>query len=266
MALLNIRPRLKQITTVILGHTNAGDSLKKSFNSAYSYSFDGVYVGNKNRLTNFGMYGDPIIGVNPMSLNWAYNSTSVKTFNVTCNHSSWKFYSGIDTSGWLISVWDGDNLVKLGDYSAVTLWPNDSTVSINPITTNLSNDDSYCVAYACTYDDTLVVDANCIADQAFLPIPPTFTFESDDITLLNTSATWSIGSSAITLTWTPSAMPTSPHINYIYITIPGPISLLSSSRANCCNGDANNTIAFTLSENVQYNTNYLVTIDYSELK
>jgi hypothetical protein len=94
---------------------------------------------------------------------------------------------------------------------------------------------------------------------------PTFTFSSDDITLSNTSCTYQIGSNQMTLTWTPSGMATSPHINYIWITRPGPVNVYTGSRANCRNGVPNNTIPITLNENVDYSINYLVTIDYSNV-
>ena len=265
MSLLSSTPSLSQICTATLGHANAGDGLTAAFTAANSvpYNFDSFYVGSGNRQSNFGMYGTPTVTVSTMGLNWAYNSTSVQTFTVQCNHSKWKFYSGNSTSGWTVSVWDINNTNKIGDYSTSTLWDSNLTVRVNPNSTNGGSSDVTGILYCGTYNDYLVSNAYCYLDQAYNAVAPTFSFQSNGLTLSNTSYTYQVGSPAITISWTPSGMATSPHINYIYITKPGPTNIYSGSRNNCYNGVAINTWSITLSENVQYNTNYLVEIDYT---
>ena len=181
------------------------------------------------------------------------------------NHSKWKFHSSSTIGNYTVQVYDADNVTYLGNFDTITLWNTDKIIKITPIGNNTSGADNYCSLYFGTYNDYQIGGAYCIGDQAYQVIPPTFTFASDDMTLSNTSATWSVASSAITLSWTPSGMATSPHANYINITKLGPVNILSTSRSICYNGVSNNTIPYTLSETVQNATNYLVTIDYSNV-
>jgi hypothetical protein len=82
------------------------------------------------------------------------------------------------------------------------------------------------------------------------------------MTLSATSCTYEVGSADITINWTPSGMPESPHTNYVYVTKVGPINIYSGTKTNCRNGVSTNLMA-TLSETVQYSTDYLILINYS---
>jgi hypothetical protein len=266
MALLSTSPTLRDICTTVLGHANSGDGLRACFTAAasYSYRFDSAYIGNKDRMSNFKMYGDPINTIYPLSLSWAYNNTSVQTFNVQCNHSKWKFYSGIDITGWTVEVWDSSNTTKIGNFSTSTLWDSNVTIRVKPNANNNGGSDKYLILYIATYNDYLIADSYCTCYQPYQAIAPTISFAASGLTLSGTSYTITTGSPAVTIWWTPAGMATSPHTNYIDVTKPGPTNIYSGSKGTCRNGGAY-TLSFNMTENAVNAGTYLVTISYDNV-
>jgi len=266
MALLEVKPSLSDICTAVLGHYNTGDNFLSCLSSAHSYNFDSVYAGSKDRFSNFGLYGDPTETVTPMSLSWVWNSTSVKTFTVTnVNHSTWKFWSGIDITGWTVSVYDLSNTTKLGDFSTSTLWPTDCTIRVKPNSNNTGGDNKYLFLYATTYNDHLITDGYCECEQDCQIIQPTVGFEGDGVTLTNTSYSITIGSPYVYIWYTPNDMATSPHKNWYTMTKPGPVTLYTGVRNNCYNGVYVNSWLVTMSEPAVNGGTYLFYIMYDNV-
>jgi hypothetical protein len=263
MSLLIAKPDLKAISTAVVGHGYAGDNLNTCISdvAGLPYNFDSLYNSYPGQK-KFGLYGDPTASVDNASLSWTYNAHDVKTFTVTCNHSTWKILSGTDITGWVVKIYQADGYTEITGTIGTTLYPSGAIIKVNPIGNNTGVSAKELTLNVTTFNDYMI-GPYCYCEQAYNPVLPTFTFQSDDITLSLTSCTYSVGSADITLTWTPSGMGSSPHINYVYITRLGPINVFSGSRGSCYNGVAINTYPVTLSQIVQYGVNYLITIDYS---
>jgi hypothetical protein len=261
MSLLSTRPKLSDVCTAILGHAVTGDKLTNCFASASIDKFDSAYVGSKDRLSNFGMYGTPTASVSHAGLSWAWNSISVQSFFVTCNHSTWKFYSGNDATGWTISIYDSTNTTYLGTYDTTTLWQSGVTIRVCPNASNTSGSEKYCILYITTYNDYIIFGAECDCQQDYQIIPPSITLTVGGMSVTGWSYSITAGSYSVTINWTPLSMPTSPHLNYIYMSKPGPVSVYSGTKSNCRNSVATN-LTFTMSEVAQNNINYLIDIEY----
>jgi hypothetical protein len=266
MSLLAALPDLQSISTALIGHANAGDDLASciSAGNTYPYYYDSFYY-SRGGQASFGKYGMPVHTVSPMGLNWAYNSTAWQTFSMQTNHTAWKFWSSNDITGWTVEVWDSANTTKLGNYDSTTLWDSNATIRVKPNATNGGTSDKYLTLYCATFNDYAVTDGYCTCDQACQLILPTLSVFSNELTITGFSYTMTPGSSAVYLTWTPNGMATSPHENYLTVTKPGPIVIFSNNRPTCINGVQVSSYLITLTEAVQYNTNYLLEIEYDNV-
>src|ERR1035437_1022697 len=104
MSLLSTTPDLCTISDKIFGNHNAGSNLVDCLASKAPYRIDGGYGGYGGQKL-FALYGDPTIYLgDATSMNWAYNNTAQRSFQVQCNHSSWAFTADSIVTGFTVKV------------------------------------------------------------------------------------------------------------------------------------------------------------------
>jgi len=262
-ALLNTTPDLITICNKVLGHAYSGDGLVACLANGVSYYYDYVYVNNyNNSQLKFAKYGEGSVTTSG-DLQWAYNSTAVQTFTVSCNHSTWKFHSYSVASGWTIAVYDSTNTDYLGGLDS-TQYPSGAKVRVNPNSTNSGGTTKYCYLYCGTWNDFMVYGGTFTGTQLSVSNPPVVVMSSPDgsITLINTNSTLAVGTTALTLNWTPTQMNPATSTNYIQVVKSGGVLVGSYSRT-CVNGNGYST-TITLNESAvagrYYYANFTTTL------
>jgi hypothetical protein len=195
MSLLGTKPTLQQVCTATLGHATTGDGLVACFAAAGAERFDGSYIGSKDRLSNFGMYGEPSISLDNTTLNWVYNDVTTKTFIPITNHTTWKFTSSCVVTGFTIAVYDNINKNYLGDITGT--FPSGSVVRVTPNAVNNTGIDKVCQIYCGTYTGVNISGGECIGTQSHAPVGVIYTWyigTAESFTISNNTHSMSVGS------------------------------------------------------------------------
>jgi hypothetical protein len=146
MSLLSATPTLQQICTAVLGHANAGDDLTTCFSSANAAYFDDAYKGNKDRQSNFGLYGlheQPTINFNSASLTLSGTSYTI-TVGSAAVHIWWTA-SGMPTS-------PHTNYITMTKPGPVTVYTGSKGSVNNGVPTDLAYNMTENAAYNTTYN------------------------------------------------------------------------------------------------------------------
>ena len=266
MSLLATRPNLQSISSAVSGNNLIDCIANANYNLSY---WDNIYVGSKDRQTNLGDYGQPIISLSESSLNWAYDSTAIKTFTVTCNHSVWKFTSSSVATGFSVSVYDSTNTTYLGDMSGS--YPSGSVVRVAPNDVNSGSSDKVCTLYCGTYNDYNVTGGEFTGTQVWNAPPPLVDIDCNDgtMTLSGKDRYAEIGSNQIWIQFIPDNLdpePTGKTGDTIYVDIVkyGPVWVGSTTLTHCFN-QTTKSVWITLNEYAQAGSHYYAILSTSNV-
>jgi hypothetical protein len=259
VSLLSNKPDLITVNNLIAG----GDLIDCLSNAnTYPSYFDESYVSSKNRLSSFALFGQPTVSLSDTALSWAYDSTAVKSFVVTCNHSTWKFTSSSVTTGFSVSVYDSTNTTYLGGLSGT--YPSGCYVRVAPNSQNLGSSDKVCYLYCGTYNDYNVAGGEFTGTQRWNCPPPDLDVACVDgtMTLSGIDHELNIGDTELWLQFIPDNLDPAPvpkvgDTIYIDVQRSGPIGIASTSITHCFNG-VTKSLWITLNEAALGNTTYYV--------
>lgn len=231
ISLLPTQPDLISICTKILGHANPGDNHIAALNAAtagYPERWDPSYMDLPGQR-KFGMYGDPIASVNPITLEWEYDSTATQSFQVYCNKSRWYFSSENSIAGFTVTVWDSTNTVQILDnYYTSDMW-----VRVKPNANNGGVTNKVCTISIATYNDVIMVGSTMIGTQKYQGAgnPPIVSpFCDQPLVLSGVSTILNTGDLQLYLRYTLTGMTISPHDVYFTVTRDSGVYVGSATR------------------------------------
>lgn len=262
IVLLSTTPSLSAITTAVLNSVAAGKGLIECFSGAKSYFFDDVYVGSKDRQSNFAKYGEPTSSFSTDEYEWDYDETNTQVITVYCNHSHWYFSSECTTTGFSVLVYDSTNttLIDTGVYTS------GMKIRVKPNANNTGTSNKHCYLYLATYNDVIIAGGTFAGTQIYegANTPPVVDIWVSDstFTLTYTDSVLAANSTSLWVSFTASGLPTSPDTVYYNVKRAGTIK--ASGSFTLVRNDINKQGYITLSEGAVAGATYVVALYTSD--